>query len=1371
MGAAWLLVRAELRGRRRGLAGIALLVALLGGSVIAAVAGADRTRTALARFAIATNTADALVADTEPGDLEVLASLDGVRAVGHVSLFAISPTHIVDGGGDGLPEVFLPMAASTDGRVPYELNRARVVAGRRPDPSAVHEVALREQTAQLLGVGVGDALAMASFTAAEVERINESQGEAPPSSGPPLSLEVVGIVRDPFDVVRRDDDIVLTFLTPAFAQRYRGEIGTFAEGAFVDLEGTSFEDFAAAAGAVAPATLGLSLARAGGGARARTVVAQTSVTLGVAAVVAAAIFAASLAHLVATPRLYGWSLDTALDQSSYDPVELAEGADVAADPAVPEAAPSVVNLEVSFGGVPEKAFALGTGGGQIVPVVARGRPPGSPDEVAVGRRTLSRLGAGLGDDVAIDGGSGPQTFEVVGQAVLPVDSDGANLVSEGVALTMAGAARLGFDPGVGCGVDDPCYTQLAVRWTEGADLDAARQRLRADPGQSLVAPGAPAEVERSREVRSVPWVLAGLLCLLAVAATAHAVWLAVRTRRRDPLGAAGGGAERHPGQGRRGHPGRGPVRAAGPHRHCRRRGRRPVGVAGGGRGDGRGRGPRGPARCARRAPGGGAGRSRAGSRRAGGGGRPPAAGANPEERVMVTEAQPAPAGLAMAPLVDEDAGTGHHRPRWRWALAALALAALALTGSALVLLAGDDRVSVADALRGVLTVSFTAAGLVLGSHAATRRLGALVLAGVTAAAAELLALSWILTRGSAEVAEAVHALAGPLVIAVAFHVLVALPDGRLPSPSWHLGAAAAYGAAVLAGVGRWRAEPSSPLWPVLVLAAALGLVGLAASNRRYVRSRGLERQRMQWLGVSLALVVETALVVAALRLLIGWPPRPAEVVAASLVVVAGAMAASVSPRLVVRVDRLLAHAVAITGLTAVIIAASVFVVIGLGRVPTGSERPILVLSMTAAALCTVLYGPARDRLTVTANRLVFGESRDPTQALDTFGGRMTRALPMDELLLQLVELCKKHYDLRAAEVWTGTGGRLARAASVPDRGPGVLALNAEELAVVSRAGLCGRGWATVWLPQILEGRGEGPLRVAPMTHSGQLFGILVLERREGDAELGEEDGQVLTELARQVGLALQNSELDSALRATLEEVQRKNVELAESRARIVASGDAERRRIERNLHDGAQQHLVALAVKLRLVQRLGESDPAAALALVEEARDDVLTTVEEVRALAHGIYPPLLMDKGLPAALAAAAGRASLPTTVDVADDLGRFPQEVEAAVYFCCLEALQNAAKHAGEAATARLAVEAPDGAVAFSVSDDGRGFDAASQGRGHGFVNMEDRLAALGGRLDVRSAPGDGTTISGRVPVKRGPAAEPAGPAGLDPASDPQG
>ena len=242
---------------------------------------------------------------------------------------------------------------------------------------------------------------------------------------------------------------------------------------------------------------------------------------------------------------------------------------------------------------------------------------------------------------------------------------------------------------------------------------------------------------------------------------------------------------------------------------------------------------------------------------------------------------------------------------------------------------------------------------------------------------------------------------------------------------------------------------------------------------------------------------------------------------------------------------------------------------------------------------------------------------------------------------------------------------------------------------------------------------------------------------------------MLAGLTRQGGLALHNVRLDSALQASLEQLQERNEELVASRARIVAAADESRRAIERNLHDGAQQHLVALAVKVGLVRKVMEKDPDAAAGMLEELREDVQVAVGELRELAHGIYPPLLRDRGLPEALRTAANRSALATVVEVDAEIGRFPTEVEAAVYFCCLEAMQNAGKHAGEGSVVTVSVVRDDSGLRFAVLDDGAGFVIDGRAIGHGFVNMEDRVGAMGGHVEVESAPGAGTQIRGFIPL----------------------
>jgi signal transduction histidine kinase len=201
---------------------------------------------------------------------------------------------------------------------------------------------------------------------------------------------------------------------------------------------------------------------------------------------------------------------------------------------------------------------------------------------------------------------------------------------------------------------------------------------------------------------------------------------------------------------------------------------------------------------------------------------------------------------------------------------------------------------------------------------------------------------------------------------------------------------------------------------------------------------------------------------------------------------------------------------------------------------------------------------------------------------------------------------------------------------------------------------------------------------------------------------------------------------------------------------VVSAADAERRRIERDLHDGAQQQLVALCANLRLARELAGSQPAEVTELLEQLGSDIEMALEELRELAHGIYPPLLADRGLAEALSAVAARAPVHTRLE-AGTLERYPPQVEATVYFCCLEALQNAGKHAGDAASATVRVFEKEGGLLFEVADDGPGFDPAAGGHGGGLTNMADRLGGIGGSLRIDSAPGGGTRIAGAIPLRR--------------------
>jgi signal transduction histidine kinase len=688
-----------------------------------------------------------------------------------------------------------------------------------------------------------------------------------------------------------------------------------------------------------------------------------------------------------------------------------------------------------------------------------------------------------------------------------------------------------------------------------------------------------------------------------------------------------------------------------------------------------------------------------------------------------------------------------------WAAVVLTVAALVLAVYAPVVGRHSDVAT--EVVRSVLVACFALAGAFAVARRPFERQGLLALAGTTLGAVAALAAALVQAHAHGTAVSAsllsVARVAEPLAVALlpvaAMHLLLGLPDG-----SCRLSRAAIVGGyvvGVVVGIVLWTRRPALPLWPVAVEAVVGGTIGMVGSQRRYTRSRGVERQRMQWFGWAIAVGAEMLVVALALRVLWGWPRWPWLVVMVSCVPLAVALAMGSSRRLAGRIDRILAHTVSLAGLTGIVVVVYLVIVVGLGRTPTPKERPLLALSMAAAAVATLLYGPARQRLTQYANRIVYGEREAPDTVLRTFGSRLSRAIPMDELLLQVAESLRKTLGLASAEVWTGSGGHLDRTVSVPDTKVERLVLSPDEQTVVARAGVTGTAWVEIWLPALLAGREDSVVRVAPTTHSGQVLGLIVAVRPPGSETFTADDDTMLTELARQVGLALHNVELDSALQESLDEVRRQADELQRSRARIVAASDAARRQIERNLHDGAQQHLVALAVNVRLARQLAATDPEASGQILDQLGESLQEAVQELRALAHGIYPPLLVDRGIAEALRSAAGRSALPTEVE-AEGLGRYSPEEEAAVYFCCMEALQNAGKHAGDGATATVRVWVDGDTLSFEVRDTGAGFDANGKlASGAGFVNMSDRVGAIGGTVSVQSALGQGTTVAGRIPV----------------------
>jgi len=294
----------------------------------------------------------------------------------------------------------------------------------------------------------------------------------------------------------------------------------------------------------------------------------------------------------------------------------------------------------------------------------------------------------------------------------------------------------------------------------------------------------------------------------------------------------------------------------------------------------------------------------------------------------------------------------------------------------------------------------------------------------------------------------------------------------------------------------------------------------------------------------------------------------------------------------------------------------------------------------------------------------------------------------------------------------------------------------------------GRDQAVAWPPEAIAKSFD---RTVLVVHQGTPVGEISVAKAAGDP-LTPTEGALLADLASQAGMALSNVRLAVELEARLNQLASQADELRASRQRIVTAQDAERRRLERDIHDGAQQHLLAIGINARLARQMAEGNSTLTVALLDEIGVEVTEAIDHLRDLARGIFPALLADHGLVAALRAHLAKSMASVQVEAAAGLAaaRFDPQIEAAVYFCCLEALQNAAKHApGAGVIVQLTQQ--DGSLSFSVRDQGSGFDVGTVVRGSGLHGMADRIAALDGELRIESTTGGPTTVTGRVPLGR--------------------
>jgi signal transduction histidine kinase len=567
-------------------------------------------------------------------------------------------------------------------------------------------------------------------------------------------------------------------------------------------------------------------------------------------------------------------------------------------------------------------------------------------------------------------------------------------------------------------------------------------------------------------------------------------------------------------------------------------------------------------------------------------------------------------------------------------------------------------------------------------------------------------------------------------------VLLLFPTGALPSRRWRpiawVGAVSA-GAFVLGNMfapglieGTRSINPigiGGALGPVFRFlrigqlgTLATSVLAIVSVGVRFRRARSTQREQLKWLVFAGVLVVLGAVAQIPLEAVYGSGDFTTNisntVVSGAFSLVPLAVAIAVLKYRLYDIDVVINKTVVYAALAGFITAVYVGIVVGMGAAIGQGSKPNLGLSILATAVVAVAFQPVRARVQRLANRLVYGKRATPYEVLAHFSERMVSTYGADELLPQMARILAEGTGAAGADVWLKVGNEIRVKGSWPE----------DNVLTGASVELDGGGFPTIPRSDLSTAVRDG----------GELLGAVAITKARGEP-VTQGDRKLLSDLASQAGFVLRNVKLIEELRA--------------SRQRIVSVRDEERRRLERNIHDGAQQQVVALAMKLGLARGLARKDLEKTKALLTQLQHETQDALDNLRELARGIYPPLLADQGLRAALEAQARRSPIPVTID-SDGIARYSQDVEAAVYFCTLEALQNVTKYA-DAGKATISLFASDGDLTFTVADDGSGFDVSKTSYGTGLQGMADRLEAVGGRLEVRSRPGEGTEVTGRLPV----------------------
>jgi len=536
------------------------------------------------------------------------------------------------------------------------------------------------------------------------------------------------------------------------------------------------------------------------------------------------------------------------------------------------------------------------------------------------------------------------------------------------------------------------------------------------------------------------------------------------------------------------------------------------------------------------------------------------------------------------------------------------------------------------------------------------------------------------------------------------------------------------------------------------LGAAAPLLALVALADRYRRSGLVVRQQIKWLlaGATVSVLLQ-AIPTAAIE---SAPLRTAAGVVVVLAVPLPLLAAAVAifKHGLWEIDAVISHGLVSAVLSGVLTAVFVATAVVAG-VSVGGADARVVAAIALALLVTYLAHPLRQRLVSVVGRALFGEGPRGLLALSASSDRPGSA-DAQEQGSRIAAVTRSALGAPWAHVWlflprdSATGG-VFRPLTGSSRQPGPpVVVPANSMAALADMSGARRfsdlpPAAAGTLAPVVSG---GADLVATLAVDGRLLGVVACGARAGDP-YADDELVLLAVLARDAALGLRNLHLEEELRRRLEDIEDQAEELRRSRKRLVNAQDQERRRIERDLHDGAQQQLVVLAAELRRAARTVRAEEAAALGRLADQAEEAVFSLQE---LARGIYPSVLVDQGLQAALKTQAARLPVHVRLALGPSLHgrRLPRDVEAVLYYVALEATTNTIKHAPGQITVALRADQEARVAVLEVHDDGPGFDPMSP-RGSGLQNMADRVEAAGGRLSVESTPGAGTWVRAEVPI----------------------